>query len=236
MGKEKIYTIPVMDAYKEACDCPICCMYDKLERDKIDFLLDTAYMEDDIRSETNRLGFCEKHYAMINQESNRLGLALILQTHLKTIHNDILRKAKSNMGIKRNKKAQTLNQFIEENTNRCYICETVDVAFQLYLDTLFFLFKKDSDFEKLFKNTKGYCIKHFGILYDLAPTKLKGSDYTEFMSILLSVYENNVDTLQSDIDWFVRKFDYRFKDEPWNNAKTAIPKLLKQLSSLNLNR
>lgn len=230
MAKEKIYTIPVMDAYKEDCACPICHMYKKLERDKVDFLFDTAYMEDDIRSETNRLGFCDKHYDMINLESNRLGLALILQTHLGTAEAQIQKKIKASKGIKRNKKAQTMVEMVNQISNHCYICETVDVAFQLYLDTVFFLYKKDDDFLPVFKNTKGYCMKHFALLFDMAPQKLKGAQYEAFIDTLIQVYERNISEIQGNIDWFVKKFDYRFKDEPWHNAKTAIPQTLKVLA------
>lgn len=230
MAKEKIYTIPVMDAYKMDCSCPICEMYKKLERDKVDFLFDTAYMEDDIRSETNRLGFCHKHYHMINLESNRLGLALILQTHLSTAQAQIQKKIDSSKSGKRNKKAKTMSEMVAEISKQCYICETVDVAFQLYLDTVFYLYKKDDDFKTIFNQTKGYCMKHFAILFDMAPKKLKGAQYDSFISALINVYDKHITGIQDNIDWFVKKFDYRYKDEPWKDAKTAIFQTLNVLT------
>lgn len=239
MSKEKIYTIPVTDAYRHAVDCPICYMYEELERHKIDFLFDTAYMENDIRLETNKLGFCEKHYVMIDHETNRLGIALILQTHMKSVHDQLLKKTKSILSGKKgfmNKKENgnsNINQFIQDTYNKCYICETVEVTFNMYLDTLLYLYKKDSDFQKLFMDHDFYCMKHFGILYDLGANHLKGPDKEQFLSTLTAVYENSMTTILEDLDWFVKKFDYRYTKEPWNNAKTAIPRALRQISSIN---
>ena len=75
--KETIYTIPVNDAFDDESECPFCSMYKKLEKDCIDYTLGPSYMEDDIRAETDKIGFCQKHYSMLYNKQNRLGLALI---------------------------------------------------------------------------------------------------------------------------------------------------------------
>ena len=31
--KEKLYTIPVHDAFQEECECPVCSMYRSIEQD-----------------------------------------------------------------------------------------------------------------------------------------------------------------------------------------------------------
>jgi len=213
-------------------------MYNTLESGKIDFIFDTAYMEEDFRTETNRLGFCEKHYGMISTESNRLGLALILETHLKTVNEQLLKKAKSMLPTKKAKAGKNnnspLNQLITDHLNNCYVCETVQVTFDIYLDTLIYLYKKDPNFKKLFESTNGYCMKHFGLLYDMGGAKLSGDLREAFISTLILVYENNINELQKDMSWFIRKFDYRFKDDPWGNAKTAIPRTIQQLSSIKI--
>ncbi len=59
--KNHIHTIPVLEAFnkaKEQGGCPFCRMFDKLNADAIDFIMGPAYMEDDVRMETNRTGFC----------------------------------------------------------------------------------------------------------------------------------------------------------------------------------
>ena len=55
--KEKLYTIPVNEAFEHDSECPICAMRKKLEMDAIEFTMGPSYMEDDIREVTSRLGF-----------------------------------------------------------------------------------------------------------------------------------------------------------------------------------
>ena len=52
--KEKIYTIPLMDAFHANDECPFCFIERNLEQHAIDFVLGSgaSYMEDDIRAET----------------------------------------------------------------------------------------------------------------------------------------------------------------------------------------
>lgn len=50
--KEQLYTIPLMDAFREKDECPFCFIHRSLEQHAIDFTLGSgaSYMEDDIRS------------------------------------------------------------------------------------------------------------------------------------------------------------------------------------------
>jgi len=50
--KEEIYTIPVMDGFKEDCECPFCAMKRTLENNTINYVLSPSYMEEDVRGET----------------------------------------------------------------------------------------------------------------------------------------------------------------------------------------
>ena len=47
--KEKIYTVPVNDAFALDSECPICSMFEKLENDAVEYAMGPSYMEDDIR-------------------------------------------------------------------------------------------------------------------------------------------------------------------------------------------
>lgn len=80
--KEKLYTIPVNDAFSQDCECPICVMRKTLEDNAIEYTMGPSYMEDDVRMETDRLGFCRLHMMALSKQKNKLGLALILKTHM----------------------------------------------------------------------------------------------------------------------------------------------------------
>ena len=62
--KEKLYTIPVNDAVDANDECPICNAKRALERDAIDYAIGpgASYMESDIREQTDKTGFCSRHF------------------------------------------------------------------------------------------------------------------------------------------------------------------------------
>ena len=66
----------------------------ELEQHAISFILGSAYMEDDIRMETDETGFCRHHYKMMYDYGNRLGNALILSTHLKKLNAELTKEMK----------------------------------------------------------------------------------------------------------------------------------------------
>ena len=70
--KETIYTIPINEAFEKRCGCPLCTLRRKLEHDSLDYILGAAMMEPDVRTETNKSGFCAQHYSvMIGMNSGR---------------------------------------------------------------------------------------------------------------------------------------------------------------------
>lgn len=81
--KETIYTIPVNEAFEKPCECPMCNLENRFENDRVNYYLGPSLMEPENRIETNETGFCAKHFKqMYDTRANRLGLGLILHTHL----------------------------------------------------------------------------------------------------------------------------------------------------------
>lgn len=222
---EKLYTIPVNDAFDLEKECPICAMYTKLENDAIDFMMGPSYMEDDIRMETDAIGYCKPHMKMLFSQENKLGLALILKTHLDRQKKEALGFSKKTIKpqslLKKAEKSE-LSKWCEEKKNACYICNRIAITFPHYLDTTIRLYKKDAEFREKYKNCKGFCQEHLGLLIDEAQKVLKGEELSEFYEVTLRLYTENLQRLSDDLDWFTDKFDYRFKDAPWKNSKDAI--------------
>ena len=82
--KTEIYTIPIQDAFAEESECPVCRMYQKLEENAINYTIGpgASYMEGDIREQSDEQGFCQKHLEMLYEYPNKLGLAMMLKTHM----------------------------------------------------------------------------------------------------------------------------------------------------------
>ena len=234
--KEQLYTIPVNDAFNEPCECPLCKIYDNLEQESIDFMLGPSYMEDDIRMETNKTGFCTKHIKQLYDRQNRLGIALMLHTHMKHTGEHIEKMAKSCNSSKKSlfgkKEKSPLIDYIKEIENSCYICNRIENVFDRYIKTVIHCYTPDDDFKKKFNESKGFCTKHYGMLYEYAEKTLNSSALNNFISDLNDIYINNFKRVTDELEWFIDKFDYKNENEPWKNSKDAIQRSILKTNGL----
>lgn len=245
--KEKIYTIPVNEAFDEADGCPLCAMIKKLEDSRVKYMLGPAMMEPDIRMETNRSGFCKRHYEMMFAQENKLSLALILQTHLEELNKNIASQAQSINSTAPQKKrlfkksdtntygnAVLLSRAASTVAESCIICDHVNHTFDRYVDTMFYMWDNDPDFREKFAKTDHFCLDHFALLSKVACRHLKDAKAIEFLKTLSALEQAHLESLKSDIDRFILKFDYRNKDLPWENAKDAPKRTLVTLSGAEI--
>lgn len=235
--KEQLYTIPVNDAFAIDSECPVCTMYSSLEKEAIDFTMGPSYMEDDIRMETNRIGFCSHHVKKLYKHQNRLGLALMLHTHMQRTNEDLEKLLSSSSPAKkglfaRKTEASPVTEYIQALNQSCYICNRIDAIFQRYLVTIFHCYEHDSEFREKFAASKGFCTKHFGMLYDTAPALLSTKRLNEFIQTLNTVYLSNMKRVTDDLEWFTDKFDYRNENAPWKNSKDALPRSMTKTNGI----
>lgn len=236
--KEKLYTIPVNDAFDADTECPLCSMRKQLEESAIEFTMGPSYMEDDIREATSRLGFCEKHLHQLYQNQNRLGLALILKTHIDKIVTDVERLSKSGVKFsspslfRRKTEASGVVSYINELEQSCFVCEKIDRTFDRYIATIFHLYHTEEVFRHKFEQSKGFCTSHYKVMYGTASEFLSGDELSSFMTRLNELYLDNMKRVRDDIDWFINKFDYRYAEEPWKNAKDALPRSMQKTNSI----
>ena len=236
--KEQLYTIPVNDAFAVDCECPVCSMYDSLEKDAIEFTMGPSYMEDDIRMETNKIGFCTHHVKQLYKHQNRLGLALILHTHMQRTNRDLEdllssdKPVKKGLFAKKTENASPVTEYIENLNHSCYICNRIDRIFVRYLATIYHCYEHDEEVRRKVAATKGFCTKHFGMLYEGALSSLSGKRLPEFIKTLNEVYLTNMKRVTDDLEWFTDKFDYRNEDKPWKNSKDALPRSMNKTNSV----
>lgn len=236
--KEKLHTIPVNEAFDEDCECPLCSMIKSLEAKAIDFTMGPSYMEDDIREVTSRMGFCEKHLGLLYENQNRLGLALILQSHMdKTIrdiekHSGMSGKISAPSFFKKKGENSEVVSYLDQLESSCYICDKIEGTFERYIATVYHLYRHEESFRQKFKNSKGFCTSHYKILYAAAPNYLSGEELNDFIKLLNSLYLENMKRVREDLEWFINKFDYRYADEPWKNAKDALPRAMQKTNSI----
>lgn len=222
--KEQLYSIPVNDAFAADCECPVCQMYHKLETDSVEYTMGPSYMEDDTRALTDAKGFCGKHIKMVYDLDNRLGMAWVMKTHFDKTINDIKKVMPSGPAklIKKGISDSPLIKYIDNLDNSCFVCDRINNFFDQYVDTIFFLWKKDDEFKEKFKSAKGFCTPHYSLLLKKATAHLKGDDLESFVGIINDMYITNMERVRDDLAWFINKFDYKYQNEPWYNAKDSV--------------
>ena len=241
--KEKINTIPIQDAFAKDCECPACAMYQKLEENAIHYTIGPGarYMEEDIRAQTDWEGFFQKHFRDLYAYPNKMGLALMLKTHMdKTIKeleeameeaplpssNSMFRKAKPVIS--------PVAAYVERLERECFVCGYIRQTFESYLRTIFYLYEREEEFRQQFARSKGFCTSHYKELFCLAPKYLKKQRLEQFLRELNQAYLENFKRVRDDVEWFICKNDYRYQDEPWKNARDALQRALTKTGSMIL--
>jgi len=251
--KERIYTIPVTDAFRVDSECPMCILEQKLEDEYIEYYLGPSLMEPDHRIETNDKGFCAKHFELLyNKQENRLGLGLIIDTYLceqnerlkKLIGNSIksagkktgasiFKKISEKVTVKQpDDETDLLDKIISQLENqekKCTVCDKLDYTMDRYIDVILYLWFKEEDFRNLFNIKKGFCMKHLKSLLKGTKKYLNSRERAIFIENLLRIQMENMDRIQQEVNWFTKKFDYRYNNEPWGNSRDALPRSIQKI-------
>lgn len=238
--KEQLYTIPLNDAVNAQDECPFCFIERSVEQDLLDFVLGSgsSYMEADIREMTDKAGFCRMHFQKMFDYGNTLGNAWILKTHYQKMICEMQKEfagfkpGKTSLKDKFRKTAESGNaigMWVREKEQSCYVCKQYKDTYARYLDTFFYLFKQDESFREKIKNSKGFCLHHFGELCESADVKLSDKDKEAFYQMVLPLMEENMKRVAEDVAWMVEKFDYRNKDADWKNSKDSIQRGMQKL-------
>ena len=149
---EKIYTIPINEAFdktleSETPDCPLCLMRRMLEKNELDRIMGAAMMEPDVRIETNKKGFCRKHFDMMTGGGgSRLPLALMLESHIAETEKEIFSGGTlfDGKGLKEEEKLKKLD-------DSCYVCSRTEDAFSKMLGTGIYLWENEEEFREKYK-------------------------------------------------------------------------------------
>lgn len=225
--RESLLTIPISEVFEPKCGCPICRMRNELEKKTVEYIMGAAMMEPDIRIETNRLGFCKTHFDMMLKQRNRLSLALMLQTHLEAVKNDIF--AKKALFPARAKKLKSLARINES----CFVCEKVNWGMERFMVTLFEMYKNSEEFRRLFSEQEFLCLPHYDMLASLAQDSLDKKSLPRFLDACSELSGKYIQTLYDDVSHYCSMYDYRNTgaDADWGNSKDSIERSISFLTS-----
>ena len=224
--RDSILTIPISEILEPKDGCSICRMRDMLEQRTVEYIMGAAMMEPDVRIETNRAGFCHIHFRQMMKQKNRLSLALMLQTHLASVDEQLFSRKK--LFEPKNARKQKLSQINES----CFVCEKVDWGMERLMRTFFEMYSHD-DIKKLLSEQEYICLPHYDLLQSLAPVYLQKGELDSFVKQVSALTEKYIASLYEDVSHYCNMYDYRNtgKDADWGNSKDSIERAIKFLVS-----
>ena len=220
--QEKIYTIPINEAFENRCGCPLCRLSLKLEQDALEYVMGAAMMEPDVRIATNRQGFCRDHLSAMLRMKNRLGLSLILQTHLETVRKDGIPK-KGLLGAPDCAKAA---EKLSEGVRSCFVCARREEFLRHYYENTVYLWEEEEDFRLKLRDCGMLCLPHAEALLRAGAARLPKKKQPEFSGAILAKVSEGLDALQPDVDAFCKSFEYQNAGTPLSDgAKHAAERI-----------
>lgn len=224
--KETIYTIPINEAFEKRDGCPFCRLYADMDAREVDIATGAAMMEPDIRIMTNRQGFCARHLDAMAGMSARLPLALMLQSHLHELVSGLDRAAPARSP----KSAGETGAALSRTLGGCYICSRVDGFFGKLMSNMFTIYAREPAFRELFSQQPHFCLPHLAVMLERAAAELGKRDAQDFAQALWALERPYLEKLSADVDYFTKKFDYRYRDAPWNDSKDAVERAIATLT------
>ncbi len=240
--KEKLYTIELNDALKAEDECMFCWLERKLEQENLEFVLGASYMEDDIRAETSRKGFCRHHIKMMYDYGNNLGNAWILKSRLEYLNQELKKQmahytpGKSAGFLERLKRPESpaaagrsaAEAWLRSQEDHCYVCGRMREIYERMLDTFLYMLRSDARFRERLLESKGFCLRHFADVLQVCEENLKPQEKQEWIPRLGDLMIRNLDRVQEDINWLIEKYDYRNKDADWRQSQDAVQRTMQK--------
>lgn len=232
-------TIPVWEVMEKETACPLCVLYEKCELDEIDRSLGGSVMEPDARIRVNERGICQKHHKQLFLQKNRLGHALLTDSHTKELLKkmDSIKLPEERRGLFAPKDGlSALIETLKGLNAPCVICENIQTHMERYLYTFIHLWKTDQGFRAKWEASQGVCLPHAAELLAHAQRHLNAASQRAFAQTLLTLVKTNLAQDEKDLEWFTLKFDYRNHDKPWGNSRNALQRTINRLRGQCIDR
>lgn len=250
--KERIYTIPITEAFNQDSECPLCLCEKKLESDALEYAIGPSMMEPDSRIETNRIGFCTRHFTRLyNLQKNRLALGLVIDTHMieqiadlekiydkykdaivRECSKGLLDAAADSLSGRKTSSAKFTEDAVkklEALENDCAVCDRIRNNMDKFIGVTLYLFFKEPDFRQRFEATKGFCLKHMKMLLKSALKEFSPGKQAEFIKTLVPIQIQHLKRVQGEVCHFTEMFDYRNQGGDWKNSRDAVPRSIEKI-------
>ena len=204
--------------------CPICHYGRQAGHIFLEGLLYESVNDVGLRQQlVQSLGFCAFHsQEMLRFPGARLGAAILEQAMLKEALRRIQTQTPGRRSLLRSRRA---NAAPSSNHDGCPVCRYEREAEQRALEEL--LAHWDDDWAGALENVGGLCYNHLHQALQLSADKTTAAQ-------LKGLHQRLWQRLIDHLDEFIRKHDYRFRDEPISDAEAeAIRRAIHILTSVD---
>lgn len=200
----------------EALDkgCPICVLTAKAVRKFMDDFLYQGVNDFGLREEIREgWGFCKLHGWQLSHFGDGFGQAIIYEDLIKRILDEVAK-------ITQFRKFKNMPEILKPQ-DKCIFCKVKENAGKRYLSAFWSCFSQ-AEFKAKFRNSFGLCLSHI-----LDVVKI-GKDLSQIQE-LIEIEKIKLQTLIQDLKGFIRKYDYRFESEEFQEEKDAWLRALRKL-------
>ena len=228
---EQIYTIPINEAFEhtaESGECPFCELNKKMTDNEIDVVLGGSAMDPDVRLKTNEIGFCQEHMKNMLSRSEKLPLALILQTRIQTVTEEITPK-KLFAAQSTKKSVKKLSEKIDD----CYLCNKIGNIMDHIYENAVYMWMADDVFKGKCSAQSHFCLPDYVKFVKIASEQMDSKNFSDFQASVSKKEYEYFQKKQEKIDWFIKKFDYRFSKDTEHDTTGAIEDVMGLLSGVD---
>lgn len=225
---EKIFTIPINEAFDEHDGCPMCRLHRALEETNLSYVLGAAMMEPDVRIKMNELGFCHEHFAKMRSMKNKLALALILESHLADVNTLMETEVGGKKGLFSKKEpAADAGDKLSKLSESCFVCKRIRSTELRYFSNIAYLWDSDPKFHEKLKSQPYICVSHTAGILEAGRRELKAEKYQDLYESITTLNRNYLEKLRTDVTAFTVSFDHRNAGVPLSDdARESIEKAL----------
>jgi len=199
----------VLDALKEAKECPLCLLEARGVRRYLEALLYESVNDPLTRDALLRSkGYCHRHAHLLLSLESPLGTALLYQDQV----NFFLRLLKQKSGAT-SRVSWRKPHSIWKGQTICPVCRVQAENRRRYVSGLL-RGLSEKEMRKAFENCPALCIPHFLIM-------MREAASDNLRHYILDIQQRKLSHLSYELKEFCRKYDYRFSHEPFGSERDS---------------
>ncbi|NBC28747.1 MAG: hypothetical protein GVY29_02010 [Spirochaetes bacterium] len=118
---------------------------------------------------------------------------------------------------------------IEADSNTCVICERLERSLANYAFSIVSLYERNPEFEKTFRDAKGFCFSHLPLMLRMAEIVLPDKSLRKWTEDLVASQERALQELAVSLEELAGRYDYRSTEGVTPELRQVLPRALTTL-------